>query len=163
MTHTPQVDTARVAGRRTLRFESYDEVLAEAERLARMPVRMLGNWSQGQIYKHLAVAIDTMIDGATFNLPAPMRWVLRTFMKRRMLSRTLPAGFKLPAKAVNAIPAEDTTLEEGLALLRQAIARIQATSERAMHPGFGRIPAAEWDAFQLRHCELHLSFIVPCD
>ncbi|MCA9053080.1 MAG: DUF1569 domain-containing protein [Planctomycetaceae bacterium] len=123
----------------------------------------LGNWSQGQIYKHMALAINMMIDGASFNLPAPLRWVFWTFMKKRMLTRTLDPGFQLPQKAASTIPSADTTVLEGLDLLRQAVARIKSTDQRATHPGFGQVPREEWDAFQLRHCEMHMSFIVPAD
>src|SRR5690349_4534042 len=93
------VNTSKVTGRRSVRYESFDEVLADAERLATVPVQTLGNWSQGQIYNHLAMAIDTMIDGPAFMFSAPVRWVARTFLKKRMLTRTLDPGFKLPRNA----------------------------------------------------------------
>lgn len=41
------INTARVTGRRQLRFESLDAVLADAEYLASVPTRQLGNWSLG--------------------------------------------------------------------------------------------------------------------
>ncbi len=54
-----------------------------------------------------------------------------------------------------------TSTKEGLELLRNAVKRLSETAERAPHGGFGRITNEEWDAFQLRHSEMHMSFIVP--
>ena len=70
------VNTKIVTGRRKLRFESYEEVLTDVEHLAAGEVRLLGNWSFGQILKHLALAVDSMIDGGPFNLPAPVKFLM---------------------------------------------------------------------------------------
>ncbi len=154
------IKTQRVVGRRTVRYDSFAEVLADAERLTTIPVRTLGNWSSGQIYAHLARSIDVMIDGAPFAAPLPMRWFLRA-IKGWILSRPLPAGFRLPKQAARLLPEDTLSTEAGLQLLRTAIARIQVTDTRAPHPAFGQCSRADWDAFQFRHCEMHMSFIVP--
>ena len=159
---TAEVNTKTVAGRRELRFESFDEVLADAERLAGMEIRTLGNWSYGQILRHLARSIDAMIDGAPFSFPAPLQWVMRILMKKKFLSKTLTPGFKLP-KSAGRLQPEETTVEEGLAELRIAVERTKTESQRAPHGGFGKIPNDECDQFQLRHAEMHMSFVVPKD
>ncbi|MCE9554629.1 MAG: DUF1569 domain-containing protein, partial [Planctomycetes bacterium] len=57
--HTAKINTAKVAGRRPLRFASTDEVLAEVERLVAAPqVQPLGNWSLAQAISHLARSLD---------------------------------------------------------------------------------------------------------
>ena len=160
MSNKSVVNTRQVQGRRAVRYETFGELLVDAEKLAKVPTQTLGNWSVGQIYRHLAVSINSMIDGPPFTLPAPFQWLLRVFLKKRMLTRTLDPGFKLPQRAAAMIPAP-TSIEEGLDLLRHAVRRINGTDERAPHGGFGRITKEEWDAFQLRHCEMHMSFIVP--
>ena len=59
--HEPskQVDTGKVPGRRPLRFESIDQVLAEVDRLVEAEragqLKRLGNWTLGQVLGHLAV------------------------------------------------------------------------------------------------------------
>ncbi|MEZ6102197.1 MAG: DUF1569 domain-containing protein [Pirellulaceae bacterium] len=155
-----KVDTKKVTGRRTLRFESFDEVLTDAEKMADLDGATIGNWSKGQIYKHLAKSLDMMIDGPPFVVPLPMRLAFRLLMMKRMLTHTLTPGFKLPKRAAHMVP-DATSTEEGLAMLRNAVARVNGTSQRGLHPGFGKISQQQWDAFQLRHCEMHLSFIVP--
>lgn len=154
------VNTKHVRGRRTVRYESFEEILADAERLAAVPTQTLGNWSVGQIYKHLALATHVMVDGAPSAPPAVVQFLLRWLLKKRMTTRTLPAGFPLKNKSAVLIP-DATTTGEGLALLRAATQRVQQTDARAPHPAFGPCTRAEWDTFHFRHCELHMSFILP--
>jgi len=51
---TKSINTKKVQGRRTVRHESLGELLADAHRSRRAEVRTLGNWSQRQIYEHIA-------------------------------------------------------------------------------------------------------------
>ena len=150
------INTKKVQGRRTVRYETLDELLADAQRFSGSEVRTLGNWSQGQIYEHLARAMDSSIDGAGFSLPAPVRWIMSLLMKRKFLEKELPAGFKSTAQFIP----EETSAEEGLASLQRAIARQQQESKRAPHPAFGNIGREEWNDFNLRHAEMHMSFLV---
>lgn len=52
------VDTKKVAGRRMLRFESLDQVIADVDRLVEAEragrLTRLGNWTLGQTLGHLA-------------------------------------------------------------------------------------------------------------
>lgn len=158
----PPIDTTKVSGRRQVRYDSYDDLLADAERLAGIEVRSLGNWSYGQVLDHLARSIHAMIDGPGFSMPMPMRFVMRMLMMKKMVHQELPPGFKFPAKvATRFSPPSDAAVETGLEALRGAIERVKTTDQRGMHPAFGTIKTSEWDAFQLRHCEMHMSFIVP--
>ena len=156
------VNTKQVQGRRTVRYTSLDEFLADARRLADTEVQTLGNWSQGQIYEHLARSLDSSIDGAGFSFPAPLRWMMSLFMKRKFLTQPIPPGFKPPKKAQKYIPGE-TSVADGLASLEAATARQQQETDRALHPGFGTLSREEWDQFNLRHAELHMSFLVSGD
>ena len=113
------VETKRVKDRREVHYQSFDDLLADAELLAAGEVRALGNWSLGQIYWHLAKSLNSSIDGAGFSLPAPVRFALKLLAKRRFLTKSLPAGFK----TVGAFEPPETSTEEGLAALRAAIHR----------------------------------------
>lgn len=98
-----------------MHYDSFDEVLADAERLAAIDTKTLGNWSLGQIASHLATSINMMIDGANFKMPFPMQLVMRLLMKKKMLRQTLPPGFQIPKSASSALPAPievDTALEQ---------------------------------------------------
>jgi hypothetical protein len=151
------VNTSKVQGRRQVRYESYADLLADAEQLARTKVKTLGNWSYGQILKHVAQSTDSSIDGSGFALPAPVRWLFSLLMKRKFLTQPIPAGFKAPKN----FQPQEASVDEALCLLRTAIARQASENQRAMHPAFGKISKDEWTLFNLRHAEMHMSFVVP--
>jgi hypothetical protein len=152
------VKTARVAGRRRLHFDSYEQVLDDVRALAGCPCRQLGNWTLGDICQHLAKTMDMSIDGSRAQFP----WLLRKigpFFKKRFISRPMPAGFTAP-KGANLLP-DPGDNARGVAALERAVARMRQTPERSAHVLFGRMSREEWDQLHLRHCELHLSFLVP--
>ncbi|MEX0676431.1 MAG: DUF1569 domain-containing protein [Pirellulales bacterium] len=152
------VDTKSVAGRRELHFESYRELLDDVRSLAARPRRQLGNWTLGQICQHLAGAIDMAVDGPSFKPPFFLR-LIGPLLKKRFLKR-FPPGYKVPPGAGSLIPGTDEDAV-GVAALEKAVARLEATPERKPHVLFGRLSREEWDQFEFRHAEMHLSFIVP--
>jgi Protein of unknown function (DUF1569) len=154
------VNTAKVQGRRQLKFASYDELLADVERLTAGSVTALGNWSPGQIFRHLARAYNSSIDGFTMTFPLPLRLIAKVFRKK-LLSMSMPAGFKLPASGQKALVPPATSTPEGAAELRAAVARLQHEPVRAPHPMFGDLSREEWDRLHLTHASLHLSFLIP--
>lgn len=157
------VDTKKVSGRRRLRFNSIDEVWAEAETLAAAPqVMCLGNWSVGQTLKHLGVAMEGSINGTGFKVPLWLRIIGRIYVKRLLLDGPFPTGFQVPQSAAKRLVAPDTTTPaEGLAALRHGIHRLRSETARTSHPVAGPLSIEEWDRFHLRHAEMHLSFLVP--
>lgn len=157
------VDTKAVRGRRQLRFNSIDDIWAEAETLANAPqVNCLGNWSVGQTLKHLGVSMEGSINGPGFKAPLMLRIVGRLYVKRLLLNGPFPTGFQLPgAAAKRLVPPDDTTPAEGLTALRQGIHRLRSETARTSHPVAGPLSIAEWDRFHMRHAEMHFSFLVP--
>jgi hypothetical protein len=154
------VDTAKITGRRSLTFNTLDDILADVERLNQAKVRPLGNWSPGQILKHLTVPMIWCLDGAPLTSPWYMRAV-GWMMKKRFLRNPMPAGFKLPDKfAAELVPAE-TSWEDGLQAFRSTIARLKAEAQRHPSPFLGELTTEQWVQLHCRHSELHLSFLVP--
>ena len=157
------INTAKIKNRRQLRFNSLDEIAAEVERLAACrEVRAIGNWSSGQVLQHLASTMDNSIDGFPNFVPAPIKFILRFFMKRRFLTKPMPPGFKLPARAEKMLPGE-TSWETSLDNFRLAMQRLKAEAKRSPHPAFGPMSVEEWNQIHCRHSELHLSFLVPAE
>ena len=154
------VDTARVSGRRKLDYASLEEVLADADQLVSGPVKVLGNWSAGQIFRHLAIAFNGSIDGFTMTFPWPLRMMARIF-RNKLIGGPMPAGIKLPSEGSKALTPASTSTEEGLAELRAAIERLQRESHRAKHPVFGDLSKEQWNQIHLKHANLHMSFLVP--
>ena len=153
------IATKKVKGRRTVRYESLDDLLADADQMATSDVQLLGNWSMGQIFSHIATTLNSSIDGFDCSMPAPVRFVMALLMKKKFLTKAMSPGFKAPDKFT---PAE-TSPEEGLSALREAVDRQKQESKRVPHPGFGKLTNKEWDDFNIRHAELHMSFVVLND
>ncbi|MEX2138388.1 MAG: DUF1569 domain-containing protein [Pirellulales bacterium] len=157
-----QIKTAKVTGRRKLHFTSLGDMLADAEMLCSMkPVHALGNWQLGRALEHLARTIDMSLDGARFKAPWYIR-LLGPLFKKRLLSRPMSPGFRLPANAAKfLIPEDECELHEALRHLRTAVTRSLATTHRHSSPVFGHLTSDEWNQLHFRHAELHLSFFVP--
>lgn len=152
------INTKSVPGRRALRFQSLDDVAADAEQLVFSPgTMMLGNWSLGHLLMHLAKAINSSIDGISVRAP----WYVRLaapLIKRRILATGMRPGFKLPKKVEpDFFPAAESS-QEALAVLLAAIDRTKTERMTARHPIFGQLTHDEWTQLHLRHAELHLSF-----
>jgi len=135
--------------------------LNDADRLAGGEVRLLGNWSLGQILTHLSRSMETSIDGMSYKAPWPIRAIVRLFMRQRMITRPMSAGFTLPSRAAEFLVPGPTSTDDGLASLRTAVQRLRDETERAPHPVLGEMSLDEWDSFHLRHAEMHMSFAVP--
>src|SRR5215468_5699248 len=62
-----QVNTKKVTGRRSLRFSTIDDVLADADRIAAADragtLKRLGNWTPGTIFTHVANWSSYPFDG----------------------------------------------------------------------------------------------------
>lgn len=146
--------------RRTLRFQSLSDVLAEAQRLVQAPqVTMVGNWTLGQALGHLAAAINYSLDGG--KIASRWYWRLVGPLLKTIVLRRMPAGFRLPADAERiGVPPPTMTPAEGLAALARGIARLKCEPQRGSHFVFGQLTREEWNAFHCRHAELHLSFAV---
>jgi hypothetical protein len=155
------VKTSEVTGRRQLRFESFSDLLSDAEVLAQGDALLLGNWSLGQIFLHLAHSMHASIDGLRIEASWWRRLLVRMLHGRSLLSGPMPAGMRLPPDAAHTLLPDLISVEGGLAALREAIQRLSFETERARHPLLGELSLDQWDSFHLRHAELHLSFALP--
>ena len=156
------------AARRTLAFESLDDISADLDRLEAAhragTLRHTGNWSAGQIFQHCAIFMRCAIDGfPPGKAPALLRWVVTLFFKRKAVSgKAPPAGIKLNTQMSYVVPQPDVSFDEGLSEIRAQLARIKA-GERFTKPSplFGEMTHEQWSALQCGHCSLHFSFLHP--
>lgn len=155
------IKTSEVTGRRALCFESYTDLLLDAEFMVLDEVLMLGNWTLGQVFLHLAKSMHASIDGIHGSVSGWRRLTVRMLYGRQLLTGPMPAGLRLPPEVADSLLPEPITAEDGLAALREAVQRLSFETERARHPLLGELSLDEWDSFHLRHAELHLSFALP--
>ena len=154
------VKTKTVSDRRVLCFRTLEDLRNEAKSLANDPNhRMLGNWSLGQVFSHLAILMNLSMDGFSFSAPLVPRLIL-TLMRNRILSKGIPPGASLKGQMSQLIP-PPTSTQEGLEQLCQAIDRLENEPTRHPSPLLGKLTRAQWDHLHCRHGELHLSFAMP--
>ena len=164
LTSPVPVDTGKVAARRTLRFESIDQAMAEVERLAEAEragrLRRLGNWTLGQTLGHLAAWTEYGYTGVPLKVPFFIRWILR-LRKRKFLYGPMRSGVRIPGVEGGTLATDPVPLEEGRERFHRAMERLKAEPPTAPSPVFGRLTHEESIALSLRHAELHLGFLIP--
>jgi hypothetical protein len=160
------VDTSN-SKRRTLHFESPDELAAEIDRLiaaqAAGRLRATGGWTPGQIFEHLAKLIEFSYDG----FPFTVRWHIRAVSHAAKWIAWKPfvrwvfrPGYRLQGSERALLPAADVSFEAGAARLRAAVDRMRAGEPmRQPSPFEGAITSQQWTFVHLRHAELHLGFL----
>ncbi len=153
----------KTAKRRSIRYNSLDELLGDARRLVRAEeqgrLTLTGNWTLGQIFGHLAAWMSYPYDGFPIG-KAP--WFVRLFVgmqKKKFLTKGLPAGVRIPGTPDGTFAVERLTTAEGMRRLETAVARIR-TGAAPTHPSpvFGPMTHEEVVQGNLRHAELHMSF-----
>ncbi|HET6878978.1 MAG TPA: DUF1569 domain-containing protein [Pirellulales bacterium] len=155
------INTKSVEGRRKLRFNRLDDVVADAEKLVASPdTRMLGNWPLDPLLMHLSTAINHSIDGISAKAPWFIRMAAPLF-KRRLLTQGMSPGFQLPKRVEPGFFPAAGSPQAALECLRAAVARTRNEQMTSRHPVLGKLTNEEWTQLHLRHAELHLSFAVP--
>ena len=150
--------------RRTLRFESLEELQAEltrveaADRAGRL--RTTGNWTAGQILAHVAAWIEYGYDGYPMEPPLlPIRWTLR-LMLPMMLRQGLKQGVRIPGIEGGTTGADPMETTAAIDRLRTAIGRLSRGEPGRFHsPAFGVMSDEDRIRLTLRHAELHLGFL----
>lgn len=155
-----RINTKR-ADKRPIRFESFDDILADMESIERShnagTLRTSGNWGPGQIFAHLAKTMDMSIDGADFKIPTPLKLVAKV-LRGRFLTKGLMPGFNAPVS----LDPGDVTFDDGISMLRDRIAKVQSGTQMTQDsPVLGRMSHDDWVKLHLRHSELHMGFVHP--
>ena len=155
-----------MAERRKLSLTGVDQIMPEVDRLLSEGYTPAGNWSLGQVCKHLCEAMKGSIEGYP-SLPFPNNLVLglirplmgATLKKRILTLNEMKSGVRLPDKFVPNSGLDDRAEAEALrAMIRMYAAH---AGPMAPHPVFGSMARNEWDHLHTIHASLHLSFLVP--
>jgi hypothetical protein len=160
------INTKKVKDRRKLRFETFAEVVRDAEMLADAErngtLRATGNWTLGQAIGHIATWARFPLDGYPL-LPRPPFFVrmMIPFMASSFLSKGLPAGVHLPKVEGGTYGTEPLDADHAIRELRRALGRLGQQAPTIPNPILGELTHEEWIMLNLRHAELHLSFFHP--
>ncbi len=159
------VNTAKVADRRRLRFATVDDLLTDVDRIVAAEkggtLRRTGNWTPGQVFGHIATWANYAYEGYPFRPPWFIRWILRK-KKVAYLRDGMPAGVRIPKVPNGTFGTEAMSTDEGIKRLRLAMLRLKnGEPAKFDSPAWGKMPLEERIAMNLRHAELHMSFLHP--
>jgi hypothetical protein len=154
------IATNKVQNRRKLHFDTLNDIQNDVECLNQGQIKPLGNWSGGQVLKHLTIVMNGSIDGMGFSSPWWIR-LLGRMVKRRILTKGMSAGFQFRGEMAPTLTPPPTSWEDGVQEFRQAIQRLKTEAKRLPSPFLGEMTREEWDQLHCRHAELHLSFLQP--
>lgn len=146
-------------GRRKITYASLAELEAEAERAVACSAGTCGNWTLGQILEHLARGLEGAVQGFPFRSSLPVRLVARWVVLPVFLWRGMPAGYKLKGAQAEALVPSPMEAAEALAHLKRAIALFREARQFPAHAIFGPLSPELSQRLQLRHAELHMSFV----
>lgn len=157
-------DTKTVA-RRQLQFDSIDAVLADVDNLLAAAhtgsLQQLGNWKPGQVFAHLAAWIEYGYNGYPMKTP----WFLRILLKLMLpglLKNGMKPGVKIPGISGGTTGQDDQPIGEAAERLKQAFMRLKKGEKCSYDsPAFGAMSHEDRIRLNLRHAELHLSFLAP--
>ena len=146
---------------RSLHFDHLDAVVEEARSLLQSGYERQGNWSLGQICRHLRLVQDPSVDGYPrwMSLFAFLRPIMRRFMLPKVLSGNSPKGIRTMASFE---PPEDLDDAKEVVAFGESVDRFHAhRGEYAPHPAFGRQSRAVIEQIHCAHAAHHLRFLEP--
>lgn len=151
--------------RRKLTFASLAEVVVDAENLLAKGYDRTGNWDLAQVCGHLAEWLRFPVEGfpKVPLLLRPLLWMFRVTKGKKILAKILEDGFSPNIRTVpETVPPPGGDPAAAVAKLRDSVIRY-ATFDGDRHPSplFGHLDKDTATRVQLRHCEHHLSFLVP--
>jgi hypothetical protein len=158
------INTSNISERRILRFESIDDCLDEANRLAaayrRGACKQLGNWTLGQTFGHLATWAEFSYSPCPIKAP----WIVRLimgFQKNKFLHNPMNPGVRIPRVDGGTLGTEPMEMEAGLRRFIRALERLKRETPTCPSPVFGMLTRLEAQAINQRHAELHFGYFIP--
>ncbi len=134
--------------RRTVQFNSLDEVLADIENLQTHGYDRAGNWTLGQMCNHLAGSIDLTLSKPIQMIPQfVQRIVFGSFLRFAFLGKIGNAiGLRLPTSLPQKQRVDD----------QAGVQRLKKCFDRLREPNTSQLLG-----FHLWHCVHHFSFLNP--
>ncbi|WP_390896912.1 DUF1569 domain-containing protein [Rubinisphaera margarita] len=144
---------------RSLHFETLGAAVDDARGLLASGYTRQGNWSLGQICRHLVLVQDPSLDGypGWMSLFAPLRPVMRRWLLPKVLGPDSPRGIRTASMFVPPDRLDDAAEVEGFSASVERL--INSSGEFAPHPAFGRMPREKILAIHTAHAAHHLRFL----
>ena len=152
--------------KRQLKFQNFDEMLADIDHLHQGGYVSHGNWTLGQACGHLADWMRFPIDGFP-RPPLPMRvifWIMKVTVGPGMKRKILAEGFRggMPTAPETVPDAAGFTDEQGITKLRETIGRVESfDGDLLPSPLFGAMDMETLKKVSLLHADHHLGYLEP--
>ncbi|MCE2793240.1 MAG: DUF1569 domain-containing protein [Planctomycetota bacterium] len=150
--------------RRVLHWDSLEQIGNELDRIEvadrKGELAAVGHWTPGQILTHLAAWIEYGYTGYPIDRPnLILRWLLR-WMLPGFLSKGMRPGVRIPGIKAGTVGQEEVSTATGLQRYRAALKRLESGEPCTYDsPAFGPMSMADRVRLNIRHAELHLSFL----
>ena len=152
--------------RRTVKFESLDAAVNEAELLLASGYDKTAQWNLGQVCGHLANWLSYPMDGFP-KAPPPIRlmlWMARHSVGPGMLKKVLATGDMGTGKPTmpQSIPNPDADDRDGVAKYRAMVERANRFAGTPLpSPLFGPMDRETWVKLNCVHAAHHLAYLTP--
>jgi hypothetical protein len=148
------------SARREIEFHSFDQALAEVDRLLTQPYERRGNWDLAQACDHLAYSFEGSVRGFDFGAPRIVQALIGQYALRYVLrNRRAPFRPRVPKRLE---PPSGKDPHACVERLKNSILEFEShPGELARHPFFGKITREQWRQIHLFHCSHHLAFLHP--
>lgn len=146
--------------RRNLIFDGLAEALQECRDLLDSGYHRHGNWSLGQICRHIRLTMEANMDGYPrwmTILGFPLRPFIRRFGLPGLLAGKSPKG--LPTAGMFMPPKDTEDDDEVEALARCIETFLSGQGKLHAHPGFGSMSREQFEHFHAAHLGHHLGFL----
>ncbi|MEL7499232.1 MAG: DUF1569 domain-containing protein [Planctomycetota bacterium] len=152
--------------KRTLKFQSFDEMFSEIEQLQQGGYVSRGNWNLAQTCGHIGEWMRYPVDG--FPVPPfwmrPIFWIMKVTVGQSMKRKILSEGFKggMPT-APPSVPAADAMTDlDAISQLRETVTRVTShAGELIPSPLFGPMDMEMLKTVTLLHAAHHLGYLAP--
>ena len=153
---------------RDLHFDTLDDLLAEAKRIAEQPdAPTRGSWSASQNIWHVARYLQASVEGYPFQVPWFMK-IVGPLMKKRMITKTMSSGYNAPKQVGKAMEPQNidpslTAMGPAIELLEIWVGKAKAEGFLPRNPAFGKMDRQQWIDLHCRHAELHFGLVELSD
>nr|WP_201723923.1 DUF1569 domain-containing protein [Rhodopirellula sp. SM50] len=148
---------------RDLKFETLGEAVDDARQLLATGYVRQGNWSLGQICRHLVLVQDPSVDGypVWMSLFAPLRPLMRRWLLPKVLRPDSPRGIRTAPIFVPPDNLDDAAEVDAFAASVERLANHSGIF--APHPAFGRLPRGKILEIHAAHAAHHLRHLTNRD
>lgn len=143
--------------RRKLRYQTFDDVKTDIQRLRTSRYAKVGNWSLEQTCDHLTKAFQAQLSAPPAAATDEQK-AARPLFEKVLATGDIPGGLQAPEFLTPPPDASPAAVDEFLAMLDRVK---QHERPITMHRRFGPMTAEEFRKLGLAHCGHHLSHLIP--